>query len=477
MASTAEAPRTAPHVIESPLGWRRELAATLRLAWPLIVAQLAQIGLGTTDVVMMGWLGPEFLGAGTLANSLLHVVLIMGIGTVLAVSPLLSQAIGGRDYRSVRRTTRQGLWVAIAFTAVFTPVLMQLEMILRLFGQSEDVAALAATYSTAALWLLLPALSFIILRSLLAAHGESRIVLVVTLVGLVINALGNYGLMFGNFGLPRLELRGAGITTVFVNLAMFLCLLAYILTHRRYRRYHILVRFWKPDWPRFLTVLKLGMPIGMMLLAETAMFAAAALLMGWLGEDHLAAHAVALQLAAIAFMVPLGLSQATTVRVGLAYGRRHEADVRMAGWVSILACLGFMSCTALLFWTRAPQLVGLFLDPADPAAATSIALATGFLGVAALFQLVDGAQVAGAAALRGMNDTKIPMFVAFFGYWGVGLPAAYLLAFKAGLGGTGIWFGLAAGLSAAAVILLSRFAILSRRLEFGPVAPKSAELP
>jgi MATE family multidrug resistance protein len=456
-------------------GWAEEARATFVLAWPLVIAQLAQMSLTTTDVVMMGWLGPESLAAGTLAGALLHPFEIAGFGMVMATAPLIAQAIGARQFRSVRRTTRQGLWISIMLCSLMVPVLWQAEWIFLSLGQMPETSRMAGEYLHAAVWMLYPALMTIVLRGLVSAHGQTSVVLVITVIGIFVNAFGNYVLMFGKFGFPRLELVGAGISTSIVASVMFALLLAYVLTHRRHKRYAILLRFWKPDWPRFLRILRLGSPIGLMLAAETSLFAIAAVLMGWLGTAELAAHAIALQLASLAFMVPLGLSHATTIRVGLAYGRGSRSDVGLAGWVSIILATGVMAVTCLIFWLLPGPLVHLFLDPQNPANSLPITLAVGYLGIAALFQLFDGAQVASAAALRGISDTTVPAVVAIFSYWGCGLPIAWYLGFVVEWRGLGVWLGLAAGLAFAAVVLIGRFA-LRERFAFGRNVPRPRQI-
>lgn len=439
--------------------WREELRATMALAWPLVIAQLAQMALFTTDVVMMGWLGPEYLAAGTLATAFFHPFMVFGFGVLNAVSPLVAQAIGRRDFRSIRRSARQGFWVAFMLCALLIPFLWQVRMVFGWADQEPQMIDLAQSYAHYAVWSFIPMFLFMVLRCFLSSHSDTSVILWITVVGVAVNALGNYALMFGNFGLPRLELSGAGISTTFVNSVMFLLTLGYVLRHKRYRRYYLLGRFWRPDWPRFLEICRVGGPIGLMLMTEVGLFAAAALLMGWLGTAELAAHAIALQCAAIAFMVPLGLSQATTVRVGMAFGRVNREAIHKAGWVSLVLGIGFMCITCAIFLLMPEALIGLFLDPAEPENRVPFKLAITFLGVAALFQLVDGAQVVAAAALRGLNDTKIPMIIALIGYWGFGFPVAYYCAFTLGWGGQGVWYGLAAGLAFVAVILCTRFAL------------------
>lgn len=442
--------------------WAREFRATLVLAWPLVVAQLAQMALFTTDVVMMGWLGPEFLAAGTLATAFFHPFLLFGIGILSVVGPMVAQAIGGRKIKDVRRATRQGFWVALAISALLIPVLWQAETGLLLLGQEASASRMAAGYVHYAVWLFIPALLMMSLRGLLSAHGNTLVILWVTLAGVAANALGNYALMFGNFGFPRLELVGAGISTTFVNTLMFLLTLLYIVRHRRYKRYHLLLRFWRPDWQRFRDIMRIGTPFGLMLAAETGLFAMAAMLMGWLGTDELAAHAVALQCAAIAFMVPLGLSQATTIRVGLSYGAQDARGVGIAGWVSIGMGVGFMAVSCSILLAMPETLVGLFLDPTEAKNAVPFALAVSYIGIAALFQLADGAQVVSGAALRGLNDTTVPMVVALFGYWGIGFPVSYMAGFVWEWRGVGIWAGLATALVFTAIVMTTRFALRDR---------------
>ena len=294
-------------------------------------------------------------------------------------------------------------------------------------------------------------------------------ILVITVGGVVVNALGNYLLMFGHFGLPRLELRGAAIATVLTNAFMLAVMLAYVLRHRRYKRFNILIRFWKPDWPRFREIFRIGIPIGLTVLAEVGLFTAAALMMGRLGTDEVAAHAIALQCASMAFMVPLGLGIAATVRVGIAYGRGDPEGIGRAGWTAFVLGTAFMALSCIAFLTLGPSIVTLFLDPRIPENASALALAATFLVVAGVFQLVDGAQVVAAHSLRGLSDTKTPMILAILGYWAVGLPVAWVLGFTVGWRGVGIWIGLAAGLAFVAIVLVTRFAMRER---LGLLAPR-----
>ena len=437
--------------------WRQEVWATLRLAAPLAFTQLAMIAINTTDILMMGWLGPEDLAAGALGMNIYVPLYLFGMGIATVVAPMAAQALGGRDFRGVRRTVRQGFWITLLFAVPFSVIIWNGRWVMLLFGQEADVALRADDYLRAVTWALLPSLWFVVLRCFVTAHSRPRSALIVTLAAVVANAIGNYGLMFGNFGLPRWGLMGAGVTSSVVSWLMLLTMLGYVLYDRRFKRYAILVRLWRPDWPRFRDLFRLGLPIGLTILAETAMFSGAAFLMGLISTEALAAHAIALQCAAVAFMVPLGISQAAVVRVGLAAGSRDSSAVGRAGWASLLVGTLFMAGSALVFWFAGRELVGLFMDLDLPANRPVIELAVSFLMIAALFQLVDGAQVIGVSALRGLKDTKVPMWLALSGYWGVGFITAVVLAFPLGLGGKGVWIGLAAGLAFVALTSVWRF--------------------
>jgi len=456
------APGAAANAVSSRDGWIAELKATFALAWPLVIAQLAQNALHTTDVIMLGWLGPRYLAAGALATTFLMPFLVGAIGVVGAVAPLVAQARGARNIKAVRRIVRQGCWAAIFLAACLVPVILQIRSIFAALGQDPEATIMAEQFMQIAAFSLFPALLIIPLRSLLSAFDATRIILVITVLGVVFNAAINYVLIFGHFGFPRLELRGSAIATLSTNVVMLIAMLTYVVTHRRFRRFHILIRFWKPDWMRFREIFRIGTPIGLTVLAEVGLFTAAALLMGRLGTDEVAAHAIALQCASIAFMVPLGLGIAATIRVGMAYGRGDLEGIRKAGWTAFVLGTAFMALSCVLFIGFAPFIVGLFLDTHTEANGNALVLAATFLVVAGLFQLVDGAQVVAAHALRGLSDTTVPMVFAIVGYWAIGLPTAYILGFVVGWRGVGIWIGLAIALAVVAVVLVARFALRER---------------
>ncbi|HEX8643290.1 MAG TPA: MATE family efflux transporter [Allosphingosinicella sp.] len=449
--------------------WGEEARATLALAWPLVLTNVAQALIHATDVVLLGWAGARTLAAGTLGINLYFAFLIFGMGLVTAATPMLARELGARRHsvRDVRRTVRQTMWAAASISVPVWLILWNTKALLVAIGQDPELAADAQVFVRALMWGMLPYLLYLVLRSFISALERPVWSLIVGLVAVLFNGILNYGLIFGRLGLPELGLQGAGIGSATANLLMFLGLAAVVMRDRRFRRYRLFGRFWRADFERFRAVWRLGLPIAVTLGLEITIFNAAVFLMGIIGTESLAAHAVAIQIASLAFMVPLGLGQAVTVRVGLAFGRRDKAGIARAGWTSLAIAVGFMSFTGLLMVAAPGSLVSIFLDPADPANAAVTSLAVSFLLVAALFQIVDGAQVVGAGMLRGLHDTRVPMLYAAFGYWIVGLATGVGLGFGLGWGGVGIWVGLASGLAVVAVLMIARW---MRREALGLIA-------
>jgi len=454
---------------EAPRTWRRELAETFQLAWPLVLTQLAQTAIYSTDVIMIGRLGAAELAASALAVNLFSVLLFTGMGLVTAAAPLVAAELGARRHsvREVRRTVRMALWVALLYAIPASLLLWNSEAILLALGQDPTLSRQSGEFMRALQWALFPALVIIVLRNFVAALGRPILPLIVTVLGIGANVLGNWVLIYGKFGLPALGLIGSGIASTITYTLMALVLAGVILFHRSFRRTHVFGRLFRPDWQRLGEILRIGTPIAFTLAFEVTVFSAAVYLMGLIDQTSVAAHAIALQIAAVTFMVPLGISQATTIRVGMAYGAGDAAWVTKAGSASLGMALAFMSVAALTIWAFPRDLASLFLDAADPANAPVLDLAVKFLAIAAIFQLADGAQVVGAAMLRGLQDTRVPMVYAGIGYWLVGLGGGAALAFWADFKGEGVWAGLALGLGMVAVLMLWRW---SRRRRLGLVS-------
>ena len=443
-------------------GWGTHFRATFSLGIPLIGAQLAQLGIHTTDVVILGRLGAAHLAAIVLSAQFFFTVFILGSGFANAVMPMVAQAYGRGDAVSVRRAVRMGMWVALAYSALMIPLFYNVEAILLYAGQKLEVAALAGSYLKIAQWGMAPGLLFMTLRGLVSAHGRAGIVLYVTIIILSVNAFFAYALVLGHFGFPALGMEGAAIVSLCVNLLSFLLITAYIQSRPDMRRYELFVRFWKPDWGALREVVHLGLPIGLTMLAEVGLFTGASLLMGNIGTLQLAAHGIALQLASIAFMIPLGLAQAGTVRVGVAHGRGDRLGVVRAALAVLMIAAVIAVSGGILFALVPTTLASIFLDKAGADSAAVLAIAGPFVVIAGIFQLVDGLQAIAAGLLRGLKDTRIPMVLALISYWPIGFFCAWFFAFPAGFGGIGVWFGFLSGLAAAAVLLNWRFYRLVR---------------
>ncbi|MEP7452472.1 MATE family efflux transporter [Phyllobacterium sp. SB3] len=443
----------------APRVWRDEIIAMLTLSWPIILTNVAQVAMTATDVMMLGWLGPHALAAGALGTNLYYIPMIFGLGLMTATTPMIARELGRSKFsvRDVRRTVRQGMWIAVTIAIPIWIALWNATPILLAMGQDVGLSAEAGTYVRALQWAILPFYFYIVLRSFMAALERPGWALVIAFMAVGFNALANYALIFGHFGFPPMGIVGSGIATALSSVLMFSGMVLIISLDRRFRRYHLFGRFWRADWPRYGQLMRLGLPIAAIMGFEVTIFNAAAFLMGLIGPNSLAAHAIAIQIASISFMVPLGFGQAATVRVGRAYGAQDPAGIKRAGWVAFTAGTGFMALTALLMILAPLQLIRVFIDIHSPANVEVVTLAVSFLALAALFQIFDGAQAVAAGMLRGLHDTTIPMIYAAIAYWGIGLPLSVAFAFWLDMKGVGIWIGLLVGLAVASLLLLSRW--------------------
>ncbi|WP_374425617.1 MATE family efflux transporter [Paracoccus sp. (in: a-proteobacteria)] len=433
------------------------LRATLALGLPLVGSHLARMAIGVADTVMVGWYGVEELAALVIATSFFHIMFFLGMGFGIGVMGLIAAAIARDDEIEVRRSTRMALWLSILFALLAMPPLWFSEPILLAIGQKPEVAALAQDYLRIAGFGLLPVLCGLTLNSYLAAMERAQVVLWITLAGLPVNVFLNWVLIFGNLGAPELGVRGAAIASVSVQALQLVLLVAYAGWLPAARKYHLFQRFWRADWAEFRAVFWLGLPIGLTMVAEGGLFVGSNVMMGWIGTRELAAHGIALQLASITFMLHLGMSNAATIRAGQAKGL-GDATLMRDGAITVTAVSFVIAVIAVAVFVLFPrQLVGLYLDSSDPETPVLIGIATGLMFYAALFQLTDAMQVIGLGLLRGVQDTRVPMIIAAISYWLVGMPIAYGLAFVAGLGPAGLWLGLVAGLTVAAILLMRRF--------------------
>ncbi len=437
----------------------------LRLSLPLILANVTLALISATDVLLMGRLSAHAVAAAALGLNLVFPFTLFGLGVITASSPLMATALGARHraVRDVRRTFVQSMWAIAALVPPCWLLLWNAESIILRLGQEPALARDAATFVRGYMWSILPFLVFQAIRNFVSALERPGSIVGISVGGIVLNALLGWGLIFGQFGLPRLGIFGGGLASSLVWALLAAGMMVYLQTDRQFRRFHLLGAWWRADWSRFTHIWRIGLPIGLAMALEAAVFGATTYLMGLIDADSVAAHAIALQVAQTTFMVPLGIAQAATIRVGLGLGRQNPSEITRSGWTAFILAVGFMAAMAVLLWLFPHQLVLLVLAD-SPANARAGVLAAQFLLVAALFQIADGAQVTGAGMLRGLHDTKVPMLISAFGYWVVGIGVGTALAFGAGWDGVGLWAGLATGLAIVAVLLLLRW---SRRETLG----------
>tara|TARA_R110002074_G_scaffold127933_5_gene267974 strand:- start:1975 stop:3300 length:1326 start_codon:yes stop_codon:yes gene_type:complete len=422
---------------------------------PLIGGHLGQVAIGVTDTVMVGWYSVEGLAAVTLASTYFFVLLIFGSGFAWGVMPMVAAFDAQGDEVGLRRATRMGLWLSLGFALLALPLFIWSRSIMGLMGQEPELAEMVRQYLMIAGWGIIPALLVMVLKSYLAALERTQVVFWITIFSAMVNVLANYVFIFGNWGAPELGVRGAAIASLTSHSASLLAVVVYVL--KAMPEHQIFVRLWRPDWEMLARVFRLGLPIGVTGLSEVGLFAASAVMMGWLGTIALAAHGIALQLASITFMIHLGISNVATIRAGNALGRRDPAHLVRGAIAATTMSLLVAAATIVGFVLWPEPLIDAFMQSEEPARDQILAVGVGLLAMAALFQLVDGAQAVALGLLRGVQDTKVPMILAGISYWLVGIPVSYLLGFTMGLNGIGVWLGLVVGLGVAALLLNARF--------------------
>ena len=445
--------------------WLDEIGATFALSWPIVLTNLATHLMTTTDVMMLGWRSPESLAAGSLGFNLYLPFLLFSVGVVGAVAPIAAARIGAdaRDFRGVRKVAHSAFLLALGLAAPIVALLWNAEAILDALGEPPQLARLAGRYMHGLEWAIAPNLLYFSARSLFAALDRVAPILVSAVLALLFNALANYALIFGHFGLPALDVFGSGLSTTLSQSLMFAALALFTRLDPRLARARLFHGPFAFDREALAALWRLGLPIGLTIAVEVAIFAASVLAMGLIDAPSIEAHAIVMQIAAIAFMVPLGLGQAASVRVGHAFGARDRVRIFRAGWTAFGLAMAFVALSATTMFAVPRLLISPFLSSDAPERAAILALALPFLHVAAIFQAFDGAQAALANMLRGVHDSRWPAVLATCGYWGLGAPVGYGLAFHTGLRGLGLWIGLAAGLAAVALLLLARWIAHQRR--------------
>lgn len=434
-----------------------EAKACLLLAIPLAAAQLAQASTNFFDTVMMGWLGSQTIAAGALGSMVFMTLVLICTGILSAVGAIAALAFGAGDRGRISRLTSQGLWLSVILSLPIMGLIWNFGPILLLLGQETSNVLLAETYMKAIVWGFPAAMGFAVFRNAISALNKPRSMMVIIIFGVLLNIIGNYVLGFGKLGFPALGLAGIGWASSISLWFMFATAAFYIQFDRELQKYDIFPKIYQFDRFIFWEILHTGWPIGVLLGVEAGLFAVTALLMGYLGTITLVAHQIALQTAVITYMVAVGVSYATTIRVGQLRGANDAIGARRAGYVGMGISAIFMSVMALIFWTYPDRIIALYLDIKNPDNLQVVNLSISLLSIAAMFQIFDGIQATAGGALRGLKDTRIPMFIGIFSYWCIGLFGGYIMGFRLAWEGAGLWLGLVAGLVFAAAILTWRF--------------------
>ena len=441
-----------------PKTWLGEMRALLGLGIPMAAAQLAQFFVFTIDILMIGRISPEDLAAAALGTVIYFFLWMLGSGPVNAVSPLVSQALGAdqNDRKDARRSVRMALWVIFMMTPIIVLMLTFTEPLALKMGQDTEIAKKAGAYVIALGPGLAFALATMALRNFLAALGKTKIPFLLVMLVTAMNALLNYVFIFGHFGAPRLELVGAGIASSLSYIFGFFLFVLYIRFDNHAHSFQVFSKFWKPDWERFKDVIILGVPISMTTMFEGMLFNAVVFIVGVIGVMEQAAYQIALNVAALAFMLPWGMSMAGAVRIGLAKGAGNKLATRRSASTTLIASVIAIMTIAIPVALYPDFTASLYMNLEKPENEQVIALVIGFLPIATAFMFFDALQVAANQLLRGLKDVNWPMLYTGISYWVIGFPVAYILALKTEVGVNGVWYGLMAGLIAASILLGAR---------------------
>ena len=447
-----------------PFTARRESVLLLHIALPLMAAYLAEMAMFITTKMVVGKLGYHELATVGIAGNLSFEIAVILMGILTIVGVLCAQAEGSDRKRDAGIAVRQGMFISILLGLPATWLVWNMDVVLRWTGQDPTVIELSKPYLVGLSGFVLPVLWFSVLRNFVAALAKPRAVMVITVTAVGINWLLTWLLVHGVGALPRLGLFGAGLATSIVTWLMFLALLWYVFRTESLRGYGVFSGRWRIDWAVSREIFVLGIPVAGLVLLEAGMFTAASILSGVIGAETLAAYEIVLSWIGAAFMVALGMAEAGMVRVAHGIGRNHVQDARQAGMLAMgIGVLG-VACLAWVPLVMQDRFISIFISPDDPGFSVVSGLATGFFMIAALFQVFDALQCVAARALRGLKDSIAPLWIAGFSYWVLGIGGGAWLAFRAGMGGEGLWWGMVLGLAAAGVLLAWRFHRLSSRL-------------
>ncbi|WP_339703404.1 MATE family efflux transporter [Algoriphagus aquimarinus] len=438
---------------------RDHFKITFILAFPVVLSQLGQVLVGVADSMMVGRMGAVPLAAASLGNSIFFVILMFGMGISMGITPLVSVAEGKGKFKRIGHLFQHGLWINIATAVILTVVVVGLSQGLHFLNQPEEVVILTIPYLYIITASLLPFMIFQSFKQLAEGISQTKQAMYVTIFCNVVNVFLNWVLIYGNLGFPEMGLNGAGIATLISRVLMPIMMGLYVMRSKRYSVFNLQLGLGKLRFLLLNRILKIGVPTGFQFIFEVSAFSAAAIMMGWIGVNALAAHQIAINLASVSYMMVSGLSTAGMIRVSNQIGRNNFKTMREAGMMVFGMALVFMAITGFIFILMRSYLPTLYIDNDEV-----VAMSASLLIIAGMFQLSDGIQVAGLGVLRGMEDVQFPTVITLVAYWVIGLPLGYFLAFELGMAEKGIWYGLLIGLSITAIVLFYRFHKLSNRM-------------
>lgn len=436
-----------------------EISKTFKLAYPVIIGQLGVIMMGVVDSIMVGKLGSVPLAAASLGNSLIFLILIIGIGSSVVVSPIVAILVGGKRFSECGVYFRQSLLVNIVLSIIMAGIILIGINYIQYLNQPKEVIELAIIYMTIVGLSAIPLMLFQTYKQFIEGLSIMKPAMIIAILANIINAFVNWILIFGELGFPKLGLAGAAWATFLSRVFMAVVIMIYVMRNQKYKQYDVTFHFRGINIPVIKKLLSLGLPSGFQYFFEVGAFTFAVIMIGWIGANELAAHQIAINLASITFMAVLGISQAASIRVGNAMGEQNIPNVRKAGFTAIALGAGIMSLAGITFILLHNYLPTLYID--DEAV---ISIASRLIIIAALFQLSDGTQAVGIGVLRGLTDVKGPTIITFIAYWIISLPIAYVLAFYFNLGVDGVWIGLLIGLTVSAILLTFRFNHKSKKI-------------
>ena len=441
--------------------YKFHIKETLKLAYPVVIGQLGHMMLGVVDSLMVGRLGAVPLAASSLVNGLILLIMVLGIGMSVALTPLVAIAKGSDKHDECGVILRQGILVNLVFSFLLVIAIYFLADLVYYLDQPIEVAQYAESYLKILNLSIIPFMIFQTYKQFSEGLSYTKPPMYILIFSNIVNIFGNWVLIFGNLGFPKLELDGAGYSTLLTRVFIAVAIFIYVRKSKSFQEFDPTLKFRNINWPVIKRIIYLGVPGGFQMFFEVGGFAFAAVMVGWLGTKELAAHQIAINLASITFMVGIGISIAATIRVGHYLGKRDLEGIKRAGYASLAIITIIMGFFGIMFFIFRDFLPTLYINDIEV-----IEIAASLIIIASFFQVVDGLQVVSVGILRGLTDVNITMAIAFFAYWVIGLPVAYLLGFTYGYGAEGVWASLVVGLSLAAILFILRFHNFLRKTKF-----------